>query len=239
MKPSDIAAMTGVSDPQLSPDGHHIAYVVTRIDEEKNTYRSQIWVVATDQTAPPRALTSGTYRDGNPRWSPDGRQLAFSSSRAKDAKGKTKSTLHLLPYGVPGETITLAEGNESFGELVWSPDGSWLAVTHRTRGDHYDSDEIGRRPPRKIEHLNFTLNGEGFITDRPKHIYVVPTDGSADPRNVTPGSHECSAPTWFPDSQHIAFSLNRRRTDFAADIAIADIDRSSETHLRRTDRRIS
>ena len=42
MKPSDIAAMTGVSDPQLSPDGHHIAYVVTRIDEEKNTYRSQI-----------------------------------------------------------------------------------------------------------------------------------------------------------------------------------------------------
>ncbi|MGY9083710.1 MAG: S9 family peptidase [Acidimicrobiales bacterium] len=223
MKPSDIAAMTNVSDPQLSPDGHHIAYVVGRVDEEANMYRSQIWVVPTDQTAPPRALTAGTHSDANPRWSPDGRQLAFSSSRAKDAKGKTRSTLHLLPFGVPGETITLAEGNESFGQLTFSPDGKLLAVTHRTRGDHYDSDEIGRRPARKIEHLFFTLNGEGFITDRPKHIYVVPTNGSAGPRNVTPGPHECSSPAWFPDSERLAFGLNRRRTDFANDVAITDI----------------
>ncbi len=108
MKPSDIAAMTNVSDPQLSPDGHHIAYVVGRVDEEANMYRSQIWVVPTDQTAPPRALTAGTHSDANPRWSPDGRQVAFSSSRAKDAKGKTRSTLHLLPFGVPGETSPLS-----------------------------------------------------------------------------------------------------------------------------------
>jgi len=223
MKPSDIAAATSVSDPQLSPDGHHIAYVVNRVDQEANTYRSQIWVVPTDATAAPRALTNGEARDSNPRWSPDGQQLAFSSSRAKDAKGKTRSTLHLLPFGVPGETVTLAEGNEAFGGLSWSPDGKWLAVSHRTRGDHYDSDEIGRRPARKIEHLFFTLNGDGFTTDRPQHIYVVPTDGSAGPRNVTPGQHECSSPAWFPDSTRLAFSMNRHRTDYAIDIASVDI----------------
>jgi dipeptidyl aminopeptidase/acylaminoacyl peptidase len=224
MKPSDIVLLTSVSDPQLSPDGHHIAYVVSRVDAEANTYRSQIWVVATDQTAPPRALTAGTHRDSNPRWSPDGRQLAFTSSRATDAKGKTKSSLHLLPFGVPGETVTLAEANEAFSSLAWSPDGQWLAFAHRTRGDHYDSDEIARRPARKIEHLFFSLNGQGFITDRPTHLYVVPTDGSAGIRNLTPGQHECSQPAWFPDSKRIAVGVNRFRTDFAQDIAIVNLD---------------
>lgn len=216
--------MTNVSDPQLSPDGQHIAYVVTRVDEEKNSYRSQIWVVPTDESAPPRALTAGTDRDANPRWSPDGRQLAFTSSRAKDAKGKTRSSLHLLPFGVPGETVTLAEADEGFGGLTFSPDGKWLAMGHRTRGDHYESDEIGRRPARKIDHLFFSLNGEGFIIDRPAHVYVVPTDGSAGPRNITPGRHECGSPAWFPDSKRIALTVNRFRTDFAGDIGVADID---------------
>ena len=223
MQPSDIAALTSVSDPQLSPDGHHIAYVVNRIDEEANSYCSQIWVVPTDQTASPRALTAGTHKDSNPRWSPDGRQIAFSSSRAKDSKGKTRSSLHLLPFGVPGETITLAEGDESFQDLAWSPDGAWLAMAHRTRGDHYDSDEVGRRPARKIEHLNFVLNGQGFITDRPTHTYVIRTDGSGRLTNVTPGQHECTQPCWFPDSQRIAVGLHRFRSDFASDIAVVDI----------------
>jgi len=226
MKPSDIAAMTNVSDPQLSPNGHHIAYVITRVDEQANQYRSQIWVVPTDATAPPRALTAGVDRDATPRWSPDGSQIAFSSSRVKDDKGKKRSTLHLLPFGVPGETVQLAHANEGFGDLAFSPDGKWLAMTHRTRGDHYESDEISRRPARKIEHLFFSLNGEGFTLDRPQHVYVVPTDGSAGIRNVTPGSHECSSPVWFPDSSRLAVQVNRHRIDFAGDIGVVDITAS-------------
>jgi len=229
MQPADIAASTSVSDPQLSPDGHHTAYVVTTISEEANEYRSRIWVVPTDATAAPRALTSGIGRDSSPRWSPDGRQLAFSSNRAKDEKGKTRSTLHLLPFGVPGETVTLAEANESFGSLAWSPNGKWIATAHRTRSDHYDSDEIGRRPARKIEHLFFTLNGEGFITDRPSHIYVVATNGSSGLRNLTPGQHECGTPAWFPDSSRIAFGINRFRTDFATDIATVELTADGST----------
>jgi dipeptidyl aminopeptidase/acylaminoacyl peptidase len=226
MKPSDIADLASVSDPQLSPDGRHVAYVVGRVDEEANSYRSQIWVAPTDQSSPPRALTAGTDRDANPRWSPDGQQLAFTSSRSKDAKGATRSTVHLLPFGVPGETVLLADGDEGFGQPTFSPDGRWLALTHRTRGEHYAADEIGRRPARKIEHLFFTLNGEGFITDRPQHLYLVPTDGSGRLRNLTPGRHECSSPAWFPDGQRLAFEVNRFRTDFATDIAVLDIDES-------------
>ena len=224
MKPSDIAALTSVSDPQLSPDGRHIAYVVTRVDEKSNTYRNRIWVATTDDTAAPRPLTAGEHSDGSPRWSPDGRQLAFTSSRSKDAKGATKSTLHLLPFGEPGETVLLAEADETFDELAFSPDGRWIAMTHRTRGAHYESDEIGRRPARKIDHLAFTLNGENFTIDRPTHIYIIATDGSTELRNLTPGHYACSSPAWFPDSRRIAFTVERFRTDFATDTAVATLD---------------
>ncbi len=223
MKPSDIAGLTSVSDPQLSPDSQHIAYVVTRADEEANRYRSQIWVATTNGTAPPRPLSSGEHSDGNPRWNADGSMLAFTSSRTKDAAGRTQSSLHLLPFGVPGETVQLATANEGFSGLTFSPDGKWLAMTHRTRGEHYDSDEIGRRPPRKIDHLMFSLNGEGFTIDRPAHVYVIATDGSTGLVNLTPGSHECSSPQWFPDSSKLAIDVTKHATNYSTDIGVVDV----------------
>ena len=165
MRPADILALTSVSDPQLSPDGRHVAYVLTRVDEPGNTYSSQVWIAATDASTPPRPLSAGAHKDSSPRWSPDGGRIAFTSTRKKDAKGKTKSTLHLLPFDQPGETVLLAEHDEGIGAPAWSPDGTMLAVTARVRGDHYEHDEISRRPPRKIESLFTTLNGEGFVVD--------------------------------------------------------------------------
>lgn len=220
MKPSDIAALTSVGDPQLSPDGRHIAYVVTRIDEAANAYVSQIWVAPTAPGTRPRALTAGEHRDSQPRWSPDGAQLAFTSSRAKDDKGKTRSTLHLLPFEVAGETVLLATADEAFTEPSFSPDGSKLAVTSRVRGAHYEHDEIGRRPARKIESLFSFMNGEGFVVDRPKHVHVVPVDGSAPMRDITPGPYECSSPSWFPDGERLAVIVNRFPKDFTSDVGI-------------------
>ena len=228
MQPSDLSALVSVGDPQLSPDGRHVAYVLNRIDGDANKYTSQIWVVPTDGSAPPRALTSGEHRDGQPRWSPNGSVLAFTSTRRKDDKGRTRSTLHVVPFEVPGETALLADGDEAFSDLAFSPDGSLLAVTKRVRGDHYDKDDVADRPPRKIESYFTRLNGEGFIVDRPRHVHLVPVDGSGAIRDITPGTWESASPTWFPDGDRLAVQVNRFNSNYTSDIGIIQAEIAPE-----------
>ena len=80
-----VSRQIGAAAPAVSPDGKHLAYVVTRIDYKANKYRSQVWLVATDGSTPPRPLTAGEKRDGNPSWSPDGTWLAFTSGQIGSA----------------------------------------------------------------------------------------------------------------------------------------------------------
>src|SRR3954462_7471597 len=79
--PEDYYAFEFLGDPRLSPGGHWVAYVVATIDQRQNRRLSQIWLAATDGSRPPRQLTTSTQSSSSPRWSPDGRTLAFLSSR--------------------------------------------------------------------------------------------------------------------------------------------------------------
>lgn len=207
MEPDDIKQLASVSDPQLSPDGSRIAYVVSRVDGEANRYRSRVWVIDSDGESIPRPVSAGEENDASPRWSPDGRMLAFTSTRRKDKNGKTRSSVYLLAADGPGEASLLAEHDESVADLAFSPDGRNLAYAARVRGDHYDSDEVDRRPPRRIDQPFYMLNGEGPVLDRPVHIHVVPTDGSADRRDITPGAAHYSSPAWDPSSGGLVASF--------------------------------
>ena len=100
MKPEDVYALKGVSDPRLSPDGTTVAFVLWSIDGEANEYRGNIWLAPVDGSEPPRRFTTGERRDGEPRWSPDGSSLAFVSSRAEKEPGQ------LYVISLRGGTIT-------------------------------------------------------------------------------------------------------------------------------------
>ncbi|MBA3568893.1 MAG: PD40 domain-containing protein [Pyrinomonadaceae bacterium] len=82
--PEDYYSFEFVGDPQISPDGKLIAYIVTKVDREQNRRTTSIWMAATDGSRPPWQFTTSPQASSSPRWSPNGRWLAFLSSRPGD-----------------------------------------------------------------------------------------------------------------------------------------------------------
>ena len=203
MKPEDVYALTGAGDPRISPDGTRVAYVVWWIEKDTNEYRSAIWVAPMDGSSEPVQFTSGERRDGAPRWSPDGRRLAFVSNRGKDEK--TPGNLYVIP-AEGGEARQLTDRKESVEKFTWSPDSTRIAFASRVRDDAYDEEDDRKRKPRRLTRLFYKLDSVGWTTDRRTHIFVVDVDGASDPKQVTDGDCEDGAPCWTPDGKRIVFT---------------------------------
>ena len=153
---SDLASLRVPTDVRLSPDGRFACFVVKENAPDLAGYRSALWLVPVDGSEPPRRLTLGANHDGAPRWSPDGRYLAFLSDRGAVLRAggaaRDKEDLKLasaaptglkdmvgrdLPHGVlqvwllplaGGEAQPLTNLPEDVTDLAWSPDSSRLCV---------------------------------------------------------------------------------------------------------------
>jgi dipeptidyl aminopeptidase/acylaminoacyl peptidase len=211
MTAEDLLQLRFVGDPQLSPDGSQVAYVVNRVDaDDQARYRSQIMVVPFDGACPPRPLTSGRYRDSAPRWSPDGRSLAFLSDRDGD-----RAQLFVMPLdgGDPRQLTRLKHGA---GAPVWSPKGERLAfAAHadiaRIAEQEGQSEEKGKPPRVKlITRVRHKADGEGFLEAVHTHLFVVDAN-TGELRQLTDGDFDDSEPAWSPDGQSLAFASNRER----------------------------
>lgn len=223
MKPENVFDLTGATDPRLSPDGATIAYTVWSIDRDANAYRSAIWLAPADGSAPPRTITSGDKRDGDPRWSPDGTRLAFTSNRGDD---KSPSQLYVMPLA-GGDPVKLTDLKDDAGEPAWSPDGSTIVFTSRVHDPDDDEKDERKRAPRRFTRLMFKLDSVGWTGNRRRHVFSVAADGSAPPVQLTDGDFEDGEPCWSPDGSRIAFGSARDEhwdTDAVRDLYVIGRD---------------
>ncbi len=207
MQPKDLYRLRWAGSPRLSPDGTTVAFVVTRVDEETNSYLGDIYLAPSDGSAPARPFVSSERSDGNPVWSPDGSHIAFTSTRSSD-----EAQLYVIPVG-GGEARRLTDLPEAVEEVAWSPDGTRIAFSARVRDAAYEEEDERKREPRRITRLSYRLDNVGWTFDRPRHLFVVPADGSAPPEQLTTGEADDSGIAWSPDGTRIAFA-SRREPDW-------------------------
>jgi acylaminoacyl-peptidase len=211
-------------------------------------YRHALWLVpieragstdAAESDNSARKLTLGARHDRHPRFSPDGRTLAFISDRGSlidEEPGRARAgtdnkdgavpedseQVHLLPLD-GGEARRLTDLPRGVHAFEWSPDGTRLVVVSashaatqaeddRRRGIDRDREPGARPQPdhRFIDRLDYMLNGAGFTYDRVRHLWLVDVETGAVSR-LTDGPVPDGDPAWSPDGRKIAFTSNRRR----------------------------
>jgi dipeptidyl aminopeptidase/acylaminoacyl peptidase len=202
VRPEDHYLLRQVGDPQISPDGKQVAYVQTWPDKDADETRMAVFIAPLDGSSPARRFTQGN-KDHTPRWSPDGRYLAFVSDRGE------KNQLFLAPVD-GGESRQVTKAKFGVSNPAWSPDGKRVAYMART-GDYKETKErspVEKAAPRVIRDLRYKLDGIGFFDSRRTHIFVTHIESGKE-EQITDGDWYDDQPAWSPDGKRIAFASDR------------------------------
>ncbi len=198
LQTADLYRYSWVSDARIAPDGAWVAFVHTHVDREEDEYVSRIRVVSTE-TGEMGEFTRGN-RDYHPRWSPDGRRLAFLSQR-----GDGEAQIWIMPFA-GGEPRRLTEQDGGVRSFAWAPEGDRLAyVASLSEGElSAGTEEEQEDGVRIIRKMRYKLNGAGFIHDKYTHVFVVGADGTSDARRITDGPYDHTEPAWDPAGEYVA-----------------------------------
>ncbi len=243
MRPDQIDLLPTLSAPTLHPDGDRAVVSVVRPDVGSNEYVGQLWVVPVAGGDPAR-LTRG-HRDTTPRFSPNGRLLAFLRAQP----GDDTAQLHVMPAD-GGEPVRLTEAPLGAGEPTWSPDSRRICYSarHPEPGRYGTADGVDAdaEPPRLITDLRYLEDGVGYVGDRRTQVFVVDVpDPRAEPVRgplpqpalATDGPVDSADPAWSPDGARLAFVSARHDghvKDLRADVWTCKPDGSDLVQVTRT-----
>ena len=205
----DIFSLQCVTDPQIRPDGHLVAYVRMTYDIMTDRPRRSIWLVDAD-TGAQTPLATGPGSSSSPRWSPDGKRLAYVASDGGHPQ-------LFVRWMQTEQAARITDLTEMPGDLRWSPDGHSIAFIMMTPDEKIT---LGTAPPRPeganwaepltvITDVKYRADGEGYLKPGYSHAFVVSAEGGF-PRQLTFGAFNEEGPlSWTPDGKSVLLSGNR------------------------------
>ncbi|MDF7775477.1 S9 family peptidase [Sphingomonas sp. AOB5] len=228
----DLFDLEVATDPQISPDGSIIAYVRRSNDIMSDRARATIWLIDV-RSGVQSPLVTGPGSHMSPRWSADGKRLAYISS----AEGNGVQLF--VRWMDSGATARITNLPDTPGSIAWSPDGTRIAYILPVAGPGL---QLGKplakpegaqwaAPLEVIDKVTYRNDGGGYVKPGFDHIFVVSADGGA-PRQLTFGDmHDAGPLAWTPDGKSILFSTVRgddwersfNSEVYALDIASGDI----------------
>ena len=224
LQPESLWHWQWAGDPQLSPDGRYLVYVREEVDRKEDGYSRDLWLQDLE-TQRHRPLTTHEADDSNPRFSPDGKKVAFNSSRREG------NQIWIIELD-SGEARQLTELDGGAGTPVWSPDGERIAFSSRARTAEErkekrekesekraaereargldEDDEMESSPePTVVDRLQYQQDGRSdYLPETRPDIWVVSLDDHwpAEPERITDGRHDYGTPAWSGDGEWLYFS---------------------------------
>jgi dipeptidyl aminopeptidase/acylaminoacyl peptidase len=209
-EPRDLFSLEVAADPQISPDGSMVAYVRHSGDIMSDRMRRTIWL-ANSRTAEAMPLAAGPGAHSQPRWSPDGKRLAYVST----AEGGAAQLF--VRWMESGEAVRITGLPQAPTSMAWSPDGRRIAYSMLVPDEGTKLGTVPAKPEdaqwaeplQIIGSLTYRADGQGYLKPGYTHVFLVSADGGA-PRQMTHGAFHHPGPlAWAPDGRTIYLSANR------------------------------
>lgn len=203
----DVFELEWAVNPEISPEGNRVVYQRSGFDIMKDRKQSRLWIMNTDGTNHFK-LTSNEVNESNPKWSPDGTRIAFTSS--------TENGSEIFIYWLAtGKTAKLTQLEKSPSGLSWSPDGKHIAFLMTVPEAQPTLVKPPKKPkgakwaehPRVTTRFKYEADGSGYIQPGFKHLFVVSADGGSA-RQISKGNFKFGSPTWSKDAKSLFFSGN-------------------------------
>ena len=202
----DLFHLRTVRDPQVSPDGQWVAYVVSTLDSAKDRGNSDLYMVSWDGTSTLQLTFTPDEGESSPRWSPDNRYLAFTSAR----DSKTGAQIWLLNRA-GGEAQQLTHLKTGVADYVWSPDSKTIVIAALDPDSAALAGDSSRpKTPRPIviDRYHFKQDVRGYLGTRHTHLYLFDV-ATREVEQLISGPYDETSPSWSPDGKQIAFVSTR------------------------------